>query len=148
MKKLCALLLFCFVSVTAFAAGDNWLTNLDDAKKIAEKENKIILMDFSGSDWCGWCMKLEKEVFSQQIFKDYAKDNLVLLLVDFPQEKELDPATKTANDILFQKYKVEGFPTVILLDSKGDVIGQTGYRAGGAEAYVTYLKELIAKGKK
>jgi thioredoxin-related protein len=148
MKKLCALFLFCFVSVTAFAAADNWLTSLDEAKKIAEKDKKVILMDFSGSDWCGWCIKLDKEVFSQQAFKDFAKDNLVLVLVDFPNGKKLDPAIQAANDSLAQKYNVEGFPTVILADSKGNVIARTGYRAGGPEAYITHLKEFIAKGKK
>jgi protein disulfide-isomerase len=148
MKKLCALLLFCFVSASAFAAGGNWLTSLDEAKKIAEKEKKVILVDFSGSDWCGWCIKLDKEVFSQQGFKNYAKENLVLVLLDFPRKKKLAPALEAANKALLQKYKVKSYPTVILLDSKGEVIGQSGYRAGGPDAYVTYLKELIEKAKK
>ncbi len=148
MKTLCALLLLCFMSATVFAAGDAWKTNLDEAKKIAEKENKVILMDFSGSDWCGWCIKLEKEVFATQAFKDFAKENLVLMLVDFPRRKQIDPATKTANGSLAKKYNVEGFPTVILMDSKGNVIAQTGYRAGGAQAYISHLKELMAKNKK
>jgi protein disulfide-isomerase len=70
------------------------------------------------------------------------------MLVDFPRRKQIDPATKTANDSLAKKYNVEGFPTVILLDSKGNVIAQTGYRAGGAQAYISHLKELMAKNKK
>jgi protein disulfide-isomerase len=96
MKILTALTLFCLLAIPVSAADNGWLTNLDDALKIAEKDNKVILMDFSGSDWCGWCIKLDKEVFSQAAFKDYAKDNLVLVLVDFPRKKELPAAEKAA----------------------------------------------------
>ncbi len=148
MKLLTALALFCFLSFPVFAADDGWLTNFDAAKKIAAKENKIILMEFAGSDWCSVCMTLEKEVFAQQAFKDYAKDNLVLLLVDFPQEKQLSPADKAANEKLAEKYEVEGYPTVILVDSKGKVIAKTGYHEGGAAAYVDHIKKLLAKDKK
>ena len=105
-------------------------------------------VDFSGSDWCGWCIKLDKEVFSQAAFKEYAKDNLILVMVDFPKKKKLDAATESANNALMEKYGVEGFPTVILVDSKGTVIAQTGYREGGAAAYVEHIKDLLAKAKK
>ena len=148
MKLLTALTLFCLLSMPVFAADDGWQTNFEAAKKIAAKENKAILMDFAGSDWCKWCMKLDKEVFSQQAFKDYAKDNLVLMLVDFPRTKELPAAEKAANDKLAEKYGIEGFPTVVLVDGKGNVIAKTSYREGGAAAYVAHIKELLAKGKK
>jgi protein disulfide-isomerase len=148
MKILTALTLFCLLAIPVFAADNGWLTNLDDALKIAEKDNKVILMDFSGSDWCGWCIKLDKEVFSQAAFKDYAKDNLVLVLVDFPRKKELPAAEKAANDKLAGKYGIEGFPTVILVDGKGKLIAKTGYRNGGAAAYVDHIKQLLAKSKK
>jgi protein disulfide-isomerase len=140
--------MFCLLSIPVFAVAAEWLTNLDAAKKIAEKENKAILMDFSGSDWCGWCMKLDKEVFSQPAFKDYAKENLVLLLVDFPRKKQLSATAKAANDKLAEKYEVEGFPTIILADSKGNVIAKTGYLSGGAAAYVNHIKKLLGKDKK
>lgn len=148
MKFLTALTLFCLLSIPVFAADDGWLTNLDAAKKIAEKDNKVILMDFAGSDWCGWCIKLDKEVFSQAAFKDYAKDNLVLMLVDFPRTKELPATERAVNEALMEKYGVEGFPTVILLDSKGRLIAKTSYREGGAAAYVEHIKELLAKARK
>lgn len=148
MKLLTALTLFCLLSIPVFAADNGWQTNLEAAKKIAEKDNKVILMDFSGSDWCGWCIKLDKEVFSQAAFKDYAKDNLILVMVDFPKKKQLDAATKAANKALMEKYGVKGFPTVVLVDSKGTVIAQTGYRSGGAAAYVEHIKELLAKAQK
>ncbi len=148
MKLLTAITLFGLLSVQIFAAGDGWQTNLESAKKIAAKENKPILIDFSGSDWCGWCIKLDKEVFSETAFKDYAKDNLVLVLLDFPRKKQIDATTKAINEELMEKYGVKGFPTVILIDSNGKLIAQTGYRKGGAAAYVAHLKELLAKDRK
>ena len=114
MKLLTALTLFCLFAIPIFAADDGWQTNLDAARKIAEKDNKVILMDFSGSDWCGWCIKLDKEVFSQAAFKDYAKDNLVLVMVDFPKKKQLDAATKTATKALMDKYGIYIAALVIL----------------------------------
>lgn len=148
MKLLTAITLFGLLSVQIFAAGEGWHTNLESAKKIAAKENKPILIDFSGSDWCGWCIKLDKEVFSETAFKDYAKDNLVLVLLDFPRKKQIDATTKAINKELMENYGVKGFPTVILIDSNGKLIAQTGYRKGGAAAYVAHLKELLAKDKK
>ena len=122
-----------------------WLTDLKEAQQLAEKEKKVILADFSGSDWCGWCIKLDREVFSQAAFKQYAADNLVLVLIDFPRKKWQTPAQKQTNRELAQKYGIQGFPTVLLLNPDGSVIVRTGYRRGGAEAYVTYLKEQLKR---
>jgi thioredoxin-related protein len=98
---------------------------------------------FSGSDWCGWCKKLDREVWAQPAFKDYAKDNVVLFLADFPRSKELDAKTAEQNKDLATTYSVEGFPTVLLVDSKGKELARTGYKPGGAEKYVEHLKGLI-----
>jgi protein disulfide-isomerase len=125
------------------AAESGWLTDFNAAKKAAAERKVPILADFSGSDWCGWCIKLDKEVFSQKAFKDYAKDNLVLFLADFPRKKTLPAEMKKQNEDLAGKYGIEGFPTVLLLDAEGKVLQTTGYRQGGAEAYVKHLKELI-----
>ena len=127
-----------------FAGGDQWLTNMKEAQKIAKKKNLLILADFSGSDWCGWCKKLDKEVFSQKKFLDYTKDNFVLLLIDFPKNKKMDEATKLQNTQLAQKYQVRGFPTVLIIDADGKVIKQTGYVPGGADAYIKHLKQIKA----
>ena len=156
MKSLIVLVLFCFLGfgcspvkpVPVYVADKSWLTNFEEAKKIAAKEKKAILMDFAGSDWCAWCIKLDNEIFAQPEFKAYAKDNLVLVLVDFPSTKELPAAEKAANEALMEKYGVEGFPTVILLDSKGGLIAKTSYREGAAAAYVDHIKELLAKAGK
>ena len=124
------------------AVAVTWLTDFEAARKLAEEKKLPILADFSGSDWCGWCIKLHNEVFSQNEFKKYAKDNFVLLLVDFPSRKEQSEAEKKKNQALAQKYGVQGFPTVLLLDAKGKVIGRTGYQRGGPSAYVDHLKKL------
>ena len=127
----------------------NWMTDFPAAQKKAKDENKLVLMDFTGSDWCGWCIKLNKEVFSTKEFADYAKDNLVLVEVDFPRRKQLSDAQKKANDALQAKYRAEGFPTIVVLNSKGDEVWkQVGYMAGGPKAWIAKLDEAKAKGAK
>lgn len=127
------------------AAEPVWFTDFAQAQAEARKLKRPILADFTGSDWCGWCVKLDKEVFSQKQFKSYAAKNLVLLTVDFPRSKWQTPAEKKANSALAQKYHVNGFPTVLLLDADGNVIARTGYAQGGANRYVNHLKKLLKK---
>ena len=107
----------------------------------------MILADFSGSDWCGWCIKLDKEVFSKKPFQEYAKKNVVLFLADFPSRKELPAKVKEQNEKLAKQYGVRGFPTVLLLDATGKILGRTGYQRGGPEAYVEHVQKLIADAK-
>jgi thioredoxin-related protein len=148
MTCLAAAMLALFISGAVLAGGDGWLTDLAAAQKLAAEKNRPILVDFSGSDWCGWCIKLDKEVFSQEAFKAYADENLVLLMLDFPRRKELPAEQRQQNNMLMRQYGVEGFPTVLLLDKDGKEIARTGYREGGPAAYVKHLKELIAGAKK
>ena len=124
-------------------AKDNWEEDYDKAAAAAKASGKYMLLDFSGSDWCGWCIKLDREVFSQKEFQDYAKDSLVLVLVDFPRQKKLPAKTVKQNEGLSQKYGIRGYPTIVILGPDGKLVGQTGYQPGGAAAYVTHLKELI-----
>lgn len=126
-------------------ADASWMTNYDAALQKAAAENKHVLVDFSGSDWCGWCIKLDKEVFSQDEFISYADENLILLLVDFPRSKEQSDEQKAANEALAKKYGIRGFPTVLILNPQGKVVEQTGYQAGGAGPYVEMIKNIIAK---
>jgi len=142
MKKLMAFVAALCVGVSVFAS-DGWMTDMDKAMKLSQKSGKPILADFSGSDWCGWCMKLDKEVFSQKIFKDFAKDNLILVLIDFPRAKPMTKELKKQNRELAKKYKIRGYPTVLLLDSKGKVLLQTGYQRGGPQKYVDSLKSKM-----
>ena len=122
------------------SAKEGWIDNLQAAKAQAQKENKKILLDFTGSDWCGWCKKLDAEVFSQQAFKDYAAKHLVLVEVDFPHGHQLAAETKKQNDALAAKYHIEGFPTIIVLSAGGTKQGELGYTPGGPSAFIKELE--------
>jgi len=135
-------------AAAAARAGEGWGTDFEAAKKEAAEKQRPILVDFSGSDWCGWCKKLDKEVFSTPEFQEYAKESLVLLLVDFPMRKEQPKEVAEQNKRLQEKYGIEGYPTVLLLDSTGKELARTGYRRGGGAAYVEHLKELLKSGGK
>jgi uncharacterized protein YyaL (SSP411 family) len=128
------------------AADLTWGTSVPDAMAQAKKESKLVLLDFTGSDWCGWCMKLDSEVFSKAEFSDYAKKNLVLVTVDFPQKKTLDADLVKANDALKTKYKVTGFPTLVVLKPDSTVVwNQVGYMEGGPKAVIAKLDEARKK---
>ena len=129
--------------VVAKVSEAKWLTDFAAAKAQAKKENKHILIDFSGSDWCHWCVKLDDEVFSKKEFVEYADKNLVLVLADFPRNGNQSEALKKQNQELNNTYKVRGFPTVIILDSKGKKVSQLGYQPGGPEAYIKTLKSKL-----
>ncbi len=128
----------------AFAGDAVWHQDYEAAKKLAKAEGKPIFINFTGSDWCGWCIRLEKEVFSKAEFHDYAEDNLVLVEIDFPEKKKQSDAVKAQNKALDKKFKIEGYPTLFLLDSDGKKLsGDIGYREGGPVAYVDHLKGLL-----
>lgn len=138
---------FFAVSSHAESASDDhsaWMTDFEAAKAKAKAENKPMLVDFTGSDWCIWCIKLDEEVFSKQAFKDYAKENLILVELDFPRKKAQSDELKEQNRALAEKYGIRGFPTILILDGEGEVIEKTGYRRGGPEKYVLHLQEILA----
>ncbi|MBR4172676.1 MAG: thioredoxin family protein [Kiritimatiellae bacterium] len=117
--------------------------NLDKALVKAKSEGKLVYTCFSGSDWCGWCMKLEKEVLSQPAFLTGITNDFVLVFIDLPQNKKLlSQHARTANKGLVEKYHIEGFPTALILDPDGRTIGMTGYMRGGPKAYVKLLMEF------
>ena len=120
-----------------------WYDNLNSAMKVAQKQNKPIFVDFTGSDWCKWCKRLNKEVFSQDDFINYAKNNLVLVKIDFPEHIKQSAQTIFYNRQLAQRFGVEGYPTIVLLDKRGYIIAKTGFQYGGAEAYVQHIKSLL-----
>ncbi|MDG1242513.1 MAG: thioredoxin family protein [Opitutae bacterium] len=149
MKSQKILLLFCVVflglAASASAAGDGWMTNFEAAQVKAKAENKPMLLDFTGSDWCGWCIKLDKEVFGEAAFKEYAAAELVLVELDFPRGKEQPAELKAQNEALAKQYGIRGFPTILLLSPDGELIEKTGYQRGGPEAYVAHIKEILAQ---
>ncbi len=126
-------------------AKDGWTADFDKGLATAKAEKKIALVDFTGSDWCSWCMKLDKEIFSTAAFKRYAKKNLSLVVVDFPQGKPLPKAAQEKNEALGQKYKVEGYPTVLVFNSEGEEIGKLGYTPGGPAAFIAELEKITKK---
>lgn len=121
----------------------NWETDFVKASLDARASGKYMLLDFSGSDWCGWCIRLEKEVFSQDAFKDYAKENLVSVLVDFPRAKNQSKELIQQNLELVRKYEIKGYPTIIVLSPNGEPVAKTGYLQGGPWEYVRHLKKII-----
>jgi thioredoxin-related protein len=122
----------------------DWTTDYKAALTQAKAQKKLVLLDFTGSDWCPPCMLLEKEVFTEKAFKDFADKNYILVRVDFPQGKELPDDLKKQNDDLATRFNIEGPPTLIVLDAEGKELGrQLGYRAGsGPEAVIAQLKRL------
>lgn len=118
-----------------------WHTNLEEAVAIAKAENKPVFLQFSGSDWCKWCIRLNNEVLFTKEFADWAKDNIILVNLDFPQTIPQTEEVKLYNRSLMNKYGVKGFPTVLLLDKDANVVLQTGYQPGGPAAYIAHIKE-------
>jgi len=148
LKILFSVLLITLFSLNTFAQENTakWLTNYEEALALSKKENKPILMSFSGSDWCANCMRLERVVFSSNAFKTFSAKNFVLLKVDFPAKKKnkLSPEMTKQNDSLAEKFNKSGsFPTVIILGIDGKLIGTTGYKKMSAEAYVTHLNSFL-----
>jgi thioredoxin-related protein len=128
--------------LTCAQAEPTWHSDFSKAQAAAKADHKLLLLDFTGSDWCIWCKKLEAEVFSQPEFQKYAADHLVLMTVDFPRAKPLAAAVRKQNEELAQKYGIEGFPTVVVLNSDGKQVGELGYEKGGANAFLSELKKL------
>ncbi len=120
---------------------DNWTTDLPAAIRLAKKENKRVFIDFTGSDWCPPCMALHRNVLTKRAFLEYAKEHLVLVVLDFPKRKPQAASLRRANDALSKRYRVDGFPTVIVLDANGKMIHrESGYSGDGAAAFVAKLK--------
>ncbi len=125
-----------------------WMTDFEAAKNIAAKEKKMILLDFTGSDWCGWCVKMKKETLDQEAFKSFADKNLVLVEVDFPHRKTLPAAITKQNESLMRKFGVQGFPAYVVLDSSGKELGrQPEYLRGGPSAFIAKIESFRAKTK-
>ena len=124
---------------------DAWVTDFSAAQALSKENGKPMLLEFTGSDWCPPCMRMNKEVFSQETFLTYAGENLILVKLDFPRRKEQAADLKEQNEALAQQYEVRGFPTVVLVSPGGEVINSdVGFRPGGAEAYVEYIKGVLA----
>lgn len=141
-KRLFTFLLTITILILLFSsapAATTWINNFEAAKKKAVVEKKDMLLFFSGSDWCHWCQKLDKEVFSQEKFAQEAGKDFILVNLDFPRKKELEKSIKEQNQQMQKTYGVRGFPTVILTDAAGKPYAKTGYQQGGVDVYLTQL---------
>ena len=145
MKKLTAFILALFVVSQVSAGEGEWLTDLPAAQAKAKAEGKMVLMDFTGSDWCPPCKALHKNVLSTKEFLEFAKSRLILVEVDFPTRKPQSPELKKANEALQKKYSIEGFPTVIVLDKNGKKVFEKSGYGGDAKTYLAKLKAELTK---
>ena len=142
MKKIFFGLLAGFALWTAAAADLDWQTDVPKALAQAKTDNKLVFMDFTGSDWCIWCKKMDEDTFAKPEFADYAKKNLVLVQLDFPNGKTQSDDLKKANKALAEKFKVEGFPTLLALKPDGTVAWRVdGYLEGGPKALINKLDD-------
>lgn len=148
MKKTAlTLIALAFLATTSARAEElKWTTDLPAAIKQAKADNKMVLVNFTGSDWCGWCIRFKKDTLDTPEFAKFAKDNLVLVELDFPRKTEQPEALKQANRELQTKYNVRGFPTLVVLNGSGKEVGrQGGYLAGGPSAFIEKLNGFKGK---
>ena len=152
MKKILITLLLVVGSYAVEAQELVWNNNLNKAMEISKKTKKPLLLFFTGSDWCGWCMRLQTEVFKKPEFVTWAKDNVVLVEVDFPRRTALSPELTTQNNELQQFFAVQGYPTVWFVNASRvdgktnfDKLGSTGYLAGGPAAWLNVANGIIKK---
>ncbi|GJQ62119.1 MAG: hypothetical protein SCALA702_11720 [Melioribacteraceae bacterium] len=152
LKVLLAVILLGFSVIAcgnSDAKGDDtglvWHENLETAIEVAKVEDKNIFINFTGSDWCKWCIKLNGEVFTKSEFAEYAREKLVLVKLDFPRYTRQPEAVVAYNRNLMNKFRVGGFPTNILLNNTGEYVGAIGYQAGGPAKYVESLEQVYGK---
>jgi thioredoxin-related protein len=127
---------------SASAAELVWQTDLAKAQATAKAENKLVLLDFTGSNWCPPCKMMERDIFRAAEFATYAQKNLVLVRADFPKPNELPKAQREANDKLGERFQIKGFPTVILLDATGKELGRNvGYDGQGLQPFLKSLQK-------
>jgi protein disulfide-isomerase len=125
------------------ATAADWGLDLPTALNQARSENKLVLLDFTGSDWCPWCIKFDQEVLSTSAFAAYAGRKLELVKLDFPHQVQLSDVLRRDNEALKKQFNVDGFPTYILLNAAGKELGrQTGYAEGGPDAFIAELERF------
>lgn len=124
-------------------ANGEWVDDVAYAKQVASSTSRPILTLFTGSDWCGWCKRLDGEVFSKPEFKQFASQKVVMLKIDFPRGIPQTDAVRQANRALQTQYGVRGYPTVVLTDATGRELGRTGYKPGGPPAFIAELERSL-----
>jgi thioredoxin-related protein len=143
MQNLKHLLTIGLLLVTTTTHAAPWLTDLNAGRAQAQKEGKFVMINFTGSDWCQWCIRLKQEVFSQPEFEAFASKNLVLVEIDFPKRTPQAVAMQKANASLVTQYKVDGFPSLVFLNPQGKVVHRGGYQPGGARPFVQEMTKAL-----
>jgi len=154
MKKILFIL---FISLSSFFVNAQedltWHTDMSKASELSMKEKKPLMLFFTGSDWCGWCIRLQNEVFKKEDFAKWAKENVILVELDFPKRTPQDDAIKMQNAQLQQIFQVRGYPTIWIVNpektEEGKVnlnaLGSTGYVAGGSEKWLEAANTILKK---
>jgi protein disulfide-isomerase len=152
MKKIAILALLILGSITVKAQELKWETNIEVASQVAMKTKKPLLLFFTGSDWCGWCIRLQNEVLKKPEFAAWAKENVVLVELDYPRRTPQLPEIQKQNMELQQIFEVRGYPTIWLAnptkkDGKTNLekLGSTGYVAGGPEKWLETANQILKK---
>lgn len=153
-KLLCTAFFAAVLSLTAFAAPMTegaepgvWTMDMPAAQTLAKEKSLPILINFTGSDWCGWCKLMDKKVFSQQAWQDYAKENVVTVWVDSPRDESLVPeALRPKAEALRETYDVQGFPTYVVLNAEGKELGRLGASQDATpESFIAELKGVLVR---
>lgn len=154
MKKLALTLFLVLGSMTIQAQELSWQTDMNKAMELSKKEKKPLLLFFTGSDWCGWCMRLQKEVMKTPEFTKWANDNVILVELDYPRNTPQTPEIKKQNMELQQTFAIQGFPTVWFVNATKkdgkinlEKLGSTGYVAGGPSAWLAGADKILGKKK-
>ena len=143
MKKLLLLCgLLAFTAALSAAEDVTWTTDYKAALVQAKAQNRHVFLFFTGSDWCSWCKRLNREILSTDEFKEYAGKKLILVELDFPRGKPQSNEVKEQNAKLADRFKIEGYPTVIVLNSSGKKVGELGYQEGGPSPFVEALSKM------
>lgn len=150
MKKFYLIALFFIGALTSQAQELKWYTDVREAITVSNTAHKPMLMFFTGSDWCGWCIRLQNEVLKTDEFKKWAADNVILVELDYPRRTPQTPELKNQNNELQQAFGIQGFPTIYFTsaeEKEGKVnfkgLGQTGYVAGGPVAWLTVANGIV-----
>lgn len=144
MKKLIVLLTAFFTACSVFA-GIDWYDNFGKAQEESKKTGKPILMLFTGSDWCGFCIRMDKAAFSKPGFQEFIQSNFVMFKADFPRRTKLQPGIAAQNNDLAEQYGIRGFPTVLITNSEGAVLARTGFIRGNESAYKAEYEKILRR---
>ena len=146
VRRISALFAAVLLGTVSTQASEGWLTRYEEALAAAKQQDRLILVNFTGSDWCPPCIKFKNEVLSAEAFQQHAQAGLVLLELDFPRRTQLPEEQRAHNQELAKRFDVEAFPTVLLLDSEGKVLDRmVGFPRGGLDGFLKFVSRKAAK---